>query len=67
MIPTLNNTLQYILIDTENAQIILSEASKKMNEQPAYKSSSFRTVGDMKEGKFGRLFNRHRAAYRLFN
>lgn len=64
MIPTLNNTLQYLLIDTENAQIILSEASKKINEQPAYKSSSFRTVGDMKEGKFRRLFDRHKVAYR---
>lgn len=67
MLPIINNTLQYILIDTENAQLILSEASKKMNEQPAYKSSSFRTVGDMEHGKFRRLFNRHRTAYRFFN
>lgn len=64
MIPTIHNTLQYLLIDTENARLILSEVSKKINEQPVYKSSSMRTVGEMKEGKFRRLFNRHKAAYR---
>lgn len=66
MIPTIHTTLQYLLIDTENAQLILSEASKKMNEeQPAYKSPGFRTVGDMEHGKFRRLFDRHKAAYRF--
>jgi len=64
MIPTFNNTLQYLLIDKENAHIALSKASKKLNEEPVYKSSTFRTVGDMERGKFRRLFNRHKVAYR---
>jgi hypothetical protein len=64
MIPTIHTTLQYLLIDTENAQLILSEASKKINREPVYKSSTFRTVGDMEHGKFRRLFDRHKAAYR---
>lgn len=67
MLPNFNNTLQYLLIDRENAQIILSEASRKLNEEPVHKSSHIRTVSEMKEGKFGRVFNRHRTAYRFFN
>ena len=68
MIPTIDNTLEYILADTENAQIILSEASKKMNEtQPVSTRRSLHTVGEMEFRKFRRLFDRHRTAYNLFN
>ena len=68
MIPTIDNTLEYILVDTENAQILLSEASKKMNEaQPASTRRSQHTVGEMENRKFRRLFDRHHIAYNLFN
>lgn len=68
MIPTIDITLEYILADTAHAQLTLSEASKKLNEaQSVYKSNIFRTVGDMEDGKFRRMFNRHRTAYKLFN
>ena len=69
MITTINNTLQNLLIDTENTQIKLSEASKKMNEvTPASGCGrSFHTVGEMERGKFRKMFDRHHAAFRLFN
>ena len=68
MIPTLNISLEYILADTANAQLTLSETSKQLNEaQSIYTSKVFRTVGDMEHGKFRRMFDRHRTAYKLFN
>ena len=69
MIPTINHTLEYILVDTANAQITLSEASWKLNEaQPvSHVRRSQHTVAEMESGKFRRLFNRHRTAFRFFN
>ena len=68
MIPTIDNTLEYALVDTENAHITLSEASEKMNKmQPVSAGRSLHTVGEMEFGKFRRLFDRHRIAYNLFN
>lgn len=65
MTTSFNNTLEYILIDRENAEIKLSKASVKLNEAlPVIKRSSFRTIADMGEGKFRRMFDRHKAAYR---
>jgi hypothetical protein len=65
MTTTFNNTLEYILIDRENAHITLSKASVKLNEtQPVFKKANFRTIADMGEGKFRRMFDRHKAAYR---
>ena len=69
MTPTINNTLEYILVDTANTQITLSPASLQLNEaQPVSNvSRSLRTVGEMERGKFRRMFNRHRTAFRFFN
>lgn len=68
MTPITENTSRYILADTENAQITLSETSKKLNEElSASKSTQFITVADMERGKFRRRFDYHRTAYRFFN
>ena len=64
MTPSFNNTLEYILIDQENAEIKLSKASVKLNEAQPLKRSTFRTIADMGEGKFRRMFDRHRVVYR---
>ena len=69
MTTTINNTLKQILIDTENAQIILSKASLELNEahNVSHTRRSMRTVAEMEGGKFRRMFNRHRTAFRFFN
>ena len=65
MTTSFNNTLEYILIDRENVEIKLSKASVKLNEaQPVSKRTNFRTVADMQSGKFRRMFDRHKVAYR---
>ena len=54
-----------ILADNEDAHITLSKASIALNEAPpVYKSSTYRTVADMEGGKFRKLFDRHKTAYR---
>jgi hypothetical protein len=69
MITILNNIPEYKLIDVENTQISLSEASLKLNETKVEFNTkrSMRTVADMESGKFGRRFDRHRTAFRFFN
>ena len=68
MIHTIDNTLENNLIDIENAQIILSEASLKLNQtQFASIKRSLHTVKEIESGKFRRRFDRHRTACRFFN
>jgi hypothetical protein len=73
MIQTLDNTLEYKLIDTENTQIKLSSPSDPglvpgLNEnQFASIKRSMHTVSEIESGKFRRRFDRHRTAYRFFN
>ncbi len=69
MTTTINNTLEYILVDAENVQITLSDASLKLNETQAVpdRRKSQYTVAEMAGGRFRRLFNRHHTAYRFFN
>jgi hypothetical protein len=68
MIQTLDNTLEYKLIDIENTQITLSAASLKLNEaQFASIKRSMHTVSEIEGGKFRKRFDRHRTAYKFFN
>ena len=62
MIQTLDNTLEYKLMDTENTQITLNTA-------PGFASikRSMHTVSEIEGGKFRRRFDRHRTAYKFFN
>ncbi len=64
MINFIKNNLKNIFVDVEGASIPISRTFQKLN-QPAPKiARSLRTVADMERGKFRRLFNRHRVAYR---
>nr|WKN35036.1 hypothetical protein K4G66_21905 [Tunicatimonas sp. TK19036] len=53
------------LIDTEFAHIPYSEATLQLNRKLAMKRDTT-PFGQMGEGKFRRLFNRHTTAYRLY-
>ncbi len=68
MIQTIENIQEYKLIDVENTQIIVSDASLKLNEEHLISiKRSLHTVGEIESGKFRRRFNRHRIAFRFFN
>lgn len=70
MIPVINHKIEKLLVDVENTYISLSEDSWAMNlssHKVTPIKRSTQTIADMASGKFRRLFNRHRTAYRLFN
>jgi hypothetical protein len=70
MIPVLNSKIEKLLVDVENAFLPLSQESWAMNQssQGVFpRSRNTQTVANMEAGKFRRLFNRHRTAYRFFN
>lgn len=54
---TLSQTIDHLLIDSENASIKLSEASWNMNQKHIQRSNQ--PFSELKNGKFRRLFNRH--------
>ena len=68
MIQTIETIEKHKLIDVENTQIILSEASLKLNEEHLISiKRSLHTVSEIESGKFRRRFDRHRIAFRFFN
>jgi hypothetical protein len=70
MIPVLDAKIEKLLVDVENTYLPLSEEAWAMN-QPLQRvfprKRNTQTVANMEAGKFRRLFNRHRTAYRFFN
>lgn len=70
MITVKNIAKENFLVDKENTFITLSDDSWALNladqsTTPAKRSTQ--NVMDMQSGKFRKLFNRHRSAYRFFN
>jgi len=60
MLHTTINNLKDLLIEVEGADI----QSKDINSG---NQQHLHTVADIQTGRFRRLFDRHRKAYRLFN
>lgn len=70
MIPVTNPKIEKILVEAEHAHISISEESWALNlsSQPVFpRKRNTQTIREMESGKFRRLFNRHRTAYRFFN
>ena len=60
MLHITQNNLKDFLIEVEGADIQIKDVSTD-NQQYLH------TVSDIQTGRFRRLFDRHRKAYRLFN